>query len=108
MKGLLGYSIVLPEQPDLKRLTNVQMFIAGGGTLDIDTNMRDALSLLYEKSNSKEIINTITNMEDNEEILFKEEAIYLCKQLTNQITILKAATYVLPNPEEDANSSKLN
>ncbi|CAF1142943.1 unnamed protein product [Rotaria sordida] len=81
------------------------MFIAGGGTLDVDTNVRDALSLLYEKSNSKEIINTITNMEDNEEIFFKEEAIYLCKQLTNQITILKAATYVLPDPEEDAYSS---
>ncbi|CAF4052179.1 unnamed protein product, partial [Rotaria sordida] len=96
--------VVCEEQPDLKSLTNVQMFVAGGGTLNVDTNMRDTLSLLYEKSNSIEIINTITNMEDNEEILFKEEAIYLCKQLTNQITILEAATYVLPSPKEDANS----
>ncbi|CAF4438559.1 unnamed protein product [Rotaria socialis] len=104
IKTNLKTSFNLPEQPDLMHITNVQMFVAGGDTLDVDNNMRDALSLLYEKSNSIEIINTITNMEDNGEILYKEEAIYLCKQLTNQITILDAATYVLPSLEEDANS----
>ncbi|CAF3781674.1 unnamed protein product [Rotaria socialis] len=102
IKTNLKTSFNLPEQPDLMHITNVQMFVAGGDTLDVDNNMRDALSLLYEKSNSIEIINTITNMEDNGEILYKEEAIYLCKQLTNQITILDAATYVLPSLEEDA------
>ena len=63
-------------------------------------------SLLYEKSSSIEIINTIINVKDNGKTLFKEEAVYLCEQLNNQIAILEAATYVLPSPEEDTNSSK--
>ena len=45
IKSDLKTSFSLPKQPNLKVLTNLQMFVAGGGSLDVHINMRGALSL---------------------------------------------------------------
>ncbi|CAF1397204.1 unnamed protein product [Adineta steineri] len=102
------FGIMMDEIPNLTNISRLAMLVVGASNMFIDDVVRNALSLLSEPCNRKEIIDTINNMKENEEIIYKQEAVYLYEQLRNKVTIFKEATYVLPNSEEGLNSSEFN
>jgi hypothetical protein len=52
--------------------------------------------------NNLKKINCITN--DDQQGIFKQEAIFICERFINRIIVLKVATYVLSNEEEEKNA----
>ncbi|CAF1145849.1 unnamed protein product [Rotaria sordida] len=103
----LKISFDLTEEPNLKEsIKNLVIVVSGGEIKNVDA-MRDAFYLLYNKTNLIHIINSINNMND-EKLVLKYDAIYLCQELINNISIIKATTNGLSVEKEDAYSKVEN